>query len=86
MGRTTMAFFERMGEPAPRQSFCRLYINNVYHGVYAIVESVDSDFLARTLDEVPAKLLWAHRLLLFPVPEELLRGDPARLVAQLLGM
>lgn len=48
---TAMAFFERMGEPAPRQSFCRLYINNVYHGVYAIVESVDSDFLARTLDE-----------------------------------
>jgi hypothetical protein len=39
--------------------------------------------LARTLDEVPAKLLGAHRFLLFPVPEELLRGDPARLVAQL---
>lgn len=48
---TAMAFFARMGEPAPRQSFCRLYINNVYHGVYAIVESVDSDFLARTLGE-----------------------------------
>ena len=24
-----------MGQPAPRESFCRLFINNVYHGVYA---------------------------------------------------
>ena len=48
---TAMAFFERMGQAAPRESFCRLYINNVYHGVYAIVESVDTDFLARTLGE-----------------------------------
>jgi spore coat protein CotH len=48
---TAMAFFERMGQPAPRLSFCRLYINNVSHGVYAIVEAVDTDFLARTLGE-----------------------------------
>ena len=48
---TTMAFFERMGQPAPRESFCRLYINNVFHGLYAIVESVDAGFLSRTLGE-----------------------------------
>ena len=48
---TTMAFFERMGQPAPRESFCRLYINNVYHGVYAVVEAVDTDFVTRTLGE-----------------------------------
>jgi spore coat protein CotH len=48
---TAMAFFERMGQAAARESFCRLYINNVYHGVYAIVESVDADFVARTLKE-----------------------------------
>jgi spore coat protein CotH len=48
---TTMAFFERMGQPAPRESFCRLYINNVYHGVYAIIEPIDNDFLARALGE-----------------------------------
>jgi len=48
---TSMAFFERMGQAAPRESFCRLYINNVYHGVYAIVESVDADFVARTIGE-----------------------------------
>lgn len=48
---TSMAFFDRMGQPAPRLSFCRLYINNAYHGVYTIVEAVDTDFLARTLGE-----------------------------------
>jgi hypothetical protein len=29
-----MALFERMGEPAPRESFARLYINNEYQGLY----------------------------------------------------
>ena len=48
---TAMAFFERMGQPASRESFCRLYINNVYHGVYAIVESVDATFVTRTRNE-----------------------------------
>jgi spore coat protein CotH len=48
---TAMAFFDRMGQPAPRESFCRLYINNVFHGVYALVESVDTDFLTRSLGE-----------------------------------
>jgi spore coat protein CotH len=48
---TTMAFFERMGQPAPRESFCRVYINNVFHGVYALVESIDTDFLVRSLGE-----------------------------------
>ena len=48
---TSMAFFERMGQPAPRESFCRVYINNVYHGLYALVEAVDTDFLARTVGE-----------------------------------
>jgi spore coat protein CotH len=45
--RTAMAFFERLGEPAPRESYCRLYINNVFQGLYSIVESVDGPFLAR---------------------------------------
>ena len=48
---TAMAFFERMGQAAPRESFCRLYINNVFYGLYAIIESVDADFLSRTLSE-----------------------------------
>lgn len=49
--RLTMALFERLGEPAPRESFCRLYINNEFQGLYAIVESVDNKFLARMLGE-----------------------------------
>ena len=49
--RVAMAFFTRLGLPASRESFGRLYINNVFQGVYAIVESIDGDFLERTLDE-----------------------------------
>jgi hypothetical protein len=44
---TAFAFFQRMGQAAPRTAFCRLFINNVYHGVYAIVESVNADFVKR---------------------------------------
>jgi spore coat protein CotH len=49
--RTSMAFIERMGQPAPRESFGRLYINDLYQGVYAFVEAVGTDFLTRTLGE-----------------------------------
>jgi spore coat protein CotH len=48
---TAMAFFERMGQAAPRESFCRLFINNVYHGVYAIVEPVNGEFAKRAVGE-----------------------------------
>ena len=46
-----MRFFERMGQPAPRESFARLYINNVFQGLYTVIEQVDPDFLMRTLNE-----------------------------------
>ena len=49
--RLAMAFFARMGQPASRESFCRLYINNEFQGLYSIVESVDNDYLSRTLGE-----------------------------------
>ena len=49
--RTSMAFIARMGQPAPRESFTRLYINNVYHGLYSLVEEVNAEFLMRTLGE-----------------------------------
>jgi spore coat protein CotH len=35
--RLAMSFFARMGQPASRESFCRLYINNEF-GSYVIVE------------------------------------------------
>lgn len=46
-----MRFFERMGLPAPREAFTRLYVNNEYAGLYAIVESIDKDFLRRVFGE-----------------------------------
>ncbi len=48
----TMRMFARMGVPAPRESFARLYVNNQLIGLYAIVESVDKDLLARVFGEV----------------------------------
>ena len=49
--RVSMALFARLGQPAPRESFGRLYINNVFQGVYALVEDVDSTFVSRTIDD-----------------------------------
>jgi spore coat protein CotH len=46
-----MALFARMGQPAPRESPARVYINGQYEGLYTIFESVDKAFLSRTLGE-----------------------------------
>jgi spore coat protein CotH len=48
----TMRLFARVGIPAPRESFARLYVNNELIGLYAIVESVDKDLLARVFGSV----------------------------------
>ena len=45
--RVTMKFYERMGLPAPREVFTKLFVNGEDMGVYAIVEAVDEQFLAR---------------------------------------
>ena len=45
--RVAMRLYERMGLPAPREAHVRLYVNNRYAGLYAVVESIDKDFLAR---------------------------------------
>lgn len=44
-------FFERMGLPAPREAFAQLYVNNKFAGLYAVVEPVDKQFLARVFGE-----------------------------------
>ncbi len=49
--RISMLFFRRMGLPASRETHARLFVNNVYSGVYTLVESVDKDFLQRALGE-----------------------------------
>jgi spore coat protein CotH len=49
--RLAMAFFRRLGIPAPRESHARVYINDEYAGVYTIVEDVDPVFLERNFGE-----------------------------------
>ena len=47
-----MAFYARLGIPAPREIHTRLYVNNEYAGLYVIVESVDKDMLARVFGAI----------------------------------
>jgi spore coat protein H len=47
----SMLFFRRMGLPASREAFTRLFVNNEYAGLYTIVESVDKSFLTRQFGE-----------------------------------
>ena len=47
----TMALFAKLGQPAPREAYARLFINGIYHGVYSIVESIDPAFLARVFGD-----------------------------------
>jgi len=60
--RISMAFFKRLRQPASRESFTRLYINNVYQGIYAIVEPVDGEFLAQAFGEKSGYLFERHFL------------------------
>ncbi len=43
----SMRLFSRLGLPAPREAFVRLYVNNTFVGLYAVVESIDKRFLER---------------------------------------
>ncbi len=47
----SMRLFSRLGLPAPREAFVRLYVNNALVGLYAVVESIDKRFLERTLGQ-----------------------------------
>jgi len=58
--RVAMAFLNRVGVPAPRESFTRLFINNEYQGVYAIVEEIEPSFVGRTLGESSGYLFEYH--------------------------
>src|SRR5258706_10235379 len=48
----TMALFTKLGQPAPREAYIRLFINDVYQGLYTSVEAIDSDFLSRAFGDV----------------------------------
>jgi spore coat protein CotH len=55
-----MAVFRRMGQPAPREAFCRLFINNSYQGVYSMVEPIDGAFAARAFSDPNGYLYEYH--------------------------
>ena len=49
--RLSMLLFNKMGEPASRETHFRLYVNGEYIGVYTMVEALDEDFLNRNYKE-----------------------------------
>ncbi len=58
--RLAFTLFEKMGEPAPRESFCRLFINNEYQGLYAITEEIDGAFARRVTGETDGTVFEYH--------------------------
>jgi len=49
--RISMLMFRRLNMVAEREAHARLYINNVYSGLYTIVESIDKTFLTKKFSE-----------------------------------
>jgi spore coat protein H len=77
--RISMLLFRRLGLLASREAHTKLFINSDYAGVYTIVESVDKDFLKRTLNENDGYLYEYH----YPVEPYFfddLGSDPAKYV------
>ena len=56
----SFTLFERMGLPAPRESYCKLFINNEYQGLYAITEEIDANFVQRTLGQTGGTVFEFH--------------------------
>jgi spore coat protein H len=47
----SMALYARMGLAAPRVAHARVYVNDHYLGLFAVIEPIDKRFLRRTLNE-----------------------------------
>lgn len=58
--KVALGLYSRLGQPASRESFGRVFINNVYQGLYAIVEDIDANFLTRTVGENAGYLYEYH--------------------------
>ena len=43
--RISMLFYRRLGWPAPREAFARLWVNGEYAGLYSMVEDINEEFL-----------------------------------------
>ena len=48
--------FRELGVPAPRSNHARVYINGVYFGLYANIETPNEDFLARWFEDADRNL------------------------------
>ncbi len=46
-----MQLYRRLGLPAPREAFVRLYVNNTLLGLYGVVEDIAEPFAQRTFGE-----------------------------------
>ena len=60
--RVAMAFYRRLGVPAPREVHANLFVNGQSMGLYVIVEPVDTVFLQRWLNENTGALYEYHWL------------------------
>src|SRR5262245_19088444 len=58
--RVSMLFFRNLGIPAQREAHTRLYVNNVYYGLFTICESPDESFLQRNYGENTGHLYEYH--------------------------
>ena len=58
--RLAFTMFEKAGLPAPRESFCRLYVNNEYQGLYAITEEIDGNFAKRVTGQTDGTVFEYH--------------------------
>jgi spore coat protein CotH len=58
--RLAFTFFERLGLGAPRESYCRLFINNEYQGLYTITEEIDGPFAQRVTGETGGTVFEFH--------------------------
>lgn len=56
----TMKVFRRMGQPAPREAYAKLFINNEFQGLYSLVEPIDTKFAARALGDSTGYLYEYH--------------------------
>lgn len=78
----SMKFFRRMQIKAPREAFARLFVNDVYAGLYTVVEDIDKDFLQKNFGENDGYLYEydfdeSNRI---PYAFEYLGSDPAKYV------
>jgi spore coat protein CotH len=53
-------FFERLGQTAPRESYCRLFIDNEYQGLYTITEEIDGSYAQRATGETDGTVFEYH--------------------------